>query len=64
MAERIHFQKHPGQSGEYHHPSHGEYEPQLFLYPRTQRWSGDLEEAIKKDHYRMDQTEQVWIHSR
>lgn len=42
LVRRIHFQRHPGLSGEYHHLSHEGYEPQLFLYPRTQRWSGDL----------------------
>lgn len=42
---RIRFQKHPGQSGEYHHPSHEGYGPQLFRYPRTQHWSGDLRNA-------------------
>ncbi len=45
-VKRIHFQKHPDQSGEYHHPSHEGCGPQLFLYPRTRHLSGDLEETI------------------
>lgn len=42
-VERIHFQKHPDQSDEYHHLSHEGYGQQLFLYPKTLHWSGDLE---------------------
>lgn len=56
LAERIHFQKHPDQNGEYHRPSHEEYEQQLFLYPRTLRWSGDLKDTIKHEHRRKPTT--------
>jgi len=42
--ERIHFQRHPGRSGESHHLVLEEYERRLSQYPKIQHWSDDLEQ--------------------
>lgn len=42
--ERIHFQRHPGQSGEFHHLVLEEYEQRLSQSPKIRHWSDDLEQ--------------------